>query len=445
MVGSGTTTRIGIGCLTIFGIAGLADAATRHVPAQHASIQAAINASSDGDVVVVAPGTYYEAIDMDGKGVHLRGSNPADWSVVESTVIDASPFAEKSVILCNSAEGADTIVEGLTLRGGTGTKLGGDTFGGGMYIYNGAPTVRRCIFEGNEADAGGGLSMKFAWSVVSECVFRDNYAQGPAEQGGGGLHVYNCWATFSQCAILDNEAFTVGGGVSMCKGSALFDNCIIARNQAYGTSGLVNDRGTATIINCTVADNTAQGLGAGLFNMSMATMTVRNSVVAGNLLDGYPDNITAYGTLSTYVYDSLVEGGFGLCSTECGIIDEDPQFADAAAGDYRLAAGSPAIDRGDNDQVACSFDLDGNDRIYDDGSNLGVVDLGAYEHQGDSDPGDACATDLDGNGTTDFDDLIDLLSAWGECSGACAADLDGDGAVQWSDLMVLLVQWGPCA
>ena len=71
----------------------------------------------------------------------------------------------------------------------------------------------------------------------------------------------------------------------------------------------------------------------------------------------------------------------------------DPGFVDADGpdddpwtwedNDYHLAAGSPCIDKGENqDWMWGAVDLDGNERIIDgdeDGSN--VVDMGAYEYR----------------------------------------------------------------
>ena len=48
--------------------------------------------------------------------------------------------------------------------------------------------------------------------------------------------------------------------------------------------------------------------------------------------------------------------------------------------------------------------------------------------------------DLNGDGVVDFDDLLQVLGAWGPCAG-CPADLDGDGMVGLSDLIQLLAAW----
>jgi hypothetical protein len=56
---------------------------------------------------------------------------------------------------------------------------------------------------------------------------------------------------------------------------------------------------------------------------------------------------------------------------------------------------------------------------------------------------EVCTADLDCSGTVDTHDLIDLLSAWGDCEG-CREDVDGSGVVDTGDLLELLAAWGPC-
>lgn len=54
---------------------------------------------------------------------------------------------------------------------------------------------------------------------------------------------------------------------------------------------------------------------------------------------------------------------------------------------------------------------------------------------------DACAGDLDGDGSVGAPDLAILLGDWGTPG---PADLDGSGSVTASDLALLLGAWGPC-
>jgi len=54
-----------------------------------------------------------------------------------------------------------------------------------------------------------------------------------------------------------------------------------------------------------------------------------------------------------------------------------------------------------------------------------------------------CPADFDSSGVVDVFDLLELLSAWGDCDG-CAADLDDSGTVNVFDLLELLGAWGKC-
>jgi hypothetical protein len=54
-----------------------------------------------------------------------------------------------------------------------------------------------------------------------------------------------------------------------------------------------------------------------------------------------------------------------------------------------------------------------------------------------------CSGDVDGNGYTDVDDLIDVLVAWGDTSYG-PADLNQDGIVDSQDLLLVMVGWGNC-
>src|SRR5436305_4185386 len=54
-----------------------------HVPADHASIQSAITAAQPGDTVLVAPGTYLENLNFQGKAITVTSSDGAGGTIVD--------------------------------------------------------------------------------------------------------------------------------------------------------------------------------------------------------------------------------------------------------------------------------------------------------------------------------------------------------------------------
>lgn len=57
--------------------------------------------------------------------------------------------------------------------------------------------------------------------------------------------------------------------------------------------------------------------------------------------------------------------------------------------------------------------------------------------------GPACPSDVDGDGTVAFSDLLAVIADWGPCAG-CPEDVDGDGVVGFTDITLILAAWGPC-
>ena len=85
-----------------------------YVPDDYQTIQAAIDASSDGDFVIVRAGTYYGSIDFLDRNITLQSEKGP-----EATFIDG--VQSGSTVTFRNAGIQDAVLEGFTIFNGTGT------------------------------------------------------------------------------------------------------------------------------------------------------------------------------------------------------------------------------------------------------------------------------------------------------------------------------------
>jgi hypothetical protein len=127
----------------------------------YCSIQTALHNAVDTDEIVVAPGTYFEKINLLGKVVWLRSADGP-----EVTTIDAQQTG--SVVRCVSGEGSDTVLSGFTIANGWANS------GAGMRIDHSSPTVTDCTFSANTAETGGGMMTENGSALVIDTRFCEN-------------------------------------------------------------------------------------------------------------------------------------------------------------------------------------------------------------------------------------------------------------------------------
>ncbi|MBL7052116.1 MAG: DUF1565 domain-containing protein [Candidatus Marinimicrobia bacterium] len=128
-------------------ISGLLFATTINIPADYSTIQAGLNAASEGDIVLVAAGTYTENITWPAtNGIKLIGEDR------ETTIIDGNQSG--NVIYFNSSSiDTITLITGFTIQNGSASGSGG-----GIYCYNSSPSLENVTISNNSAsDYGGGI------------------------------------------------------------------------------------------------------------------------------------------------------------------------------------------------------------------------------------------------------------------------------------------------
>ncbi|GMR04979.1 MAG: hypothetical protein BMS9Abin23_0902 [Thermodesulfobacteriota bacterium] len=124
--------------LLIYGSAAVAQAAVLRVPGEYKKIQAAVDAASPGDVIIVAGGAYLENI-LIKKPLSIRSSGGVDETVIEA---------------------ADKTKATVTVEGTSGVSLVGFTFKGsesaGLRIFN-SKGVRVINIKAVESENGAVL------------------------------------------------------------------------------------------------------------------------------------------------------------------------------------------------------------------------------------------------------------------------------------------------
>jgi len=140
----------------------------------YASIQAAIDDASPGDVIQLSAEIYTERLDI-GKRITLQGAGERQ-TIIQSASSPAASFGR----VINVRAGTAVTITQMTIRYG---KANG-SYGGGIYS-RGALLVRDVIASGNSADRGGGVACVGGSCRIQAATIDGNEAR----FWGGGLFV----------------------------------------------------------------------------------------------------------------------------------------------------------------------------------------------------------------------------------------------------------------
>lgn len=299
------------------------------VPDDFALIQWAIEAASDGDVVLVRPGEYFEVIDFLGKAITVRSLEGP-----ESTVINGR-LASDSVVSFSSGESANSVLEGFELREGTGSTDIFWAYGGGVFVWNAAATIRDCIlrenvvttdggglyvrngsvhlenvrFESNATEwyNGGAIYARDATVVAIGCVFVANHTNG----GGGAALLEQASGSFVDCRFEANTADR-GGAIKLNGGpSLLVEGCLFLANVSQGWGGALQGACDSTIVRTSEFVSNRAGGEGGAIDSDGGTLLVEQCQFIANESLGRGGGICRNGP-ATVVRDTHFEGNLGV-------------------------------------------------------------------------------------------------------------------------------------
>ena len=272
----------------------------REVPGEYPTIQQAIDAADEYDMVSIAPGTYHEtdltfAID----NILLRGAVDSDGLPTVVIGPESGTTSSPSIMMIEDLDGIE--IEGIHFTGSRAAS------GGGLNIVSASVSVENCHFTDNTAsDGGGGLAFDGGDLSLVDCVFEDNTAN-----SGGGASFVGGTVSVIDCRFEDNDAETgsgsngAGGGFSFQTSDIVLTGSSVIDNSADGGGGgIIASSGTLTVSDSVISENEAV-VGGGIY-IVQATASLGSSRVCGN----DPDQIVG----------SWTNEGGTLVGPDCGLI-----------------------------------------------------------------------------------------------------------------------------
>jgi predicted outer membrane repeat protein len=419
------------------------------VPAQYATIQAAIDAASDGDEVLVSPGTY-ESIQV-FKQLTITGVEGANVTIIEGS----RPTTSNSAV--HVATQLVTL-RGLTIQNPAGSGTTG--FGNVLNLV-----VEDCVYRNNElgisasigsltvsntsfVNNGWGIVLFFSGSgltSITGCLFEGN-TRGAVDLDGSRA------AAISDCVFMNNSTAGSGGAIRVDGPPAIIDGCTFQMNSADGSGGAMDLRGSdVQAMNCTFTGNSAPNGSGGAVRLlggasiSSSELTGNSAMRGGAILIDTDSEID-----DCQINNNSATTDGGGVWTNSAMLITNSSFADNTSGGNGGGAwlgGTSSEIRDTTFSRNEAFGTGGGVHINEHNSTITRCDMD--ENQAGAEgggifvksPGVVVYTDsvLCNNTPDDFNYSGGyLVTNVTTCADACPADLNGDGELNFFDVSIFL-------
>ena len=186
------------------------------------SIQEGINATLDGDTLLVFPGIYYEQLNLSGRQITVEAlyEDQIPSQSIGQAIINAN--GQGTALTFDQGEGSNCLVKGFIITNGRDAQCSA------ILCSQSSPSLVNCLIVGNRADDPNGAAIR-CWAgnpVFDFCTIADNI--GGANHAGFRLHQSN--PTLFRSIIWDNQSHEI---VALEASTPVVTDCVIK----YGWPG----------------------------------------------------------------------------------------------------------------------------------------------------------------------------------------------------------------
>lgn len=329
-------------------------AADLRVPSEYTSIQAAVEAAKDNDVIRIASGVYKEQVRIQSKKLTLIGQPGATLRATDKMVESVSPFPGVTYVgvYLMLVELTDVTIRGLTFEGERLAEVfpnGGPMLG--LYLSRSGGVVENCSFYGFRGEASFVEDAGPIWARTFEdddvtvriagCTVADSY---------GGIFLRGGRIRRNITATVENNTIVGLGPIATALGTAGIDvragvSCRIVGNTISGFSEIgttadfpiafgilaTDNPGFGPLLPLIIEDNTLRDN-----QMHISLTKASDSVIRNNRIQGTAPGIAPLGLVFSGTNITVINNQFEGMKEGIRLVGNEPlkdEFPSLELGD----------------------------------------------------------------------------------------------------------------